>query len=126
MIGKLAAGFMLVPLVAAQAQDKSSNLVRSFWNGNTMYEACSKTEPTTSQGEINGTACRMYVVGIVDAVYASAAIRKTACQFDLPPGTTMLQVQDVVAKHLREHAEHRHVSGYYQVVTALKAAFPCR
>jgi hypothetical protein len=122
-IAKFVVYLLSLPFSVAHAQDTSNDRFRAFWTGNNLYEWCSKAEPNTPQGEINTSNCRMYVVGVVDAVFS---IHDTGCMFALPSDITMQQLQDVVTRHLREEPESRHYTAYSQVVVALKAAFPCR
>jgi hypothetical protein len=72
---------LLLPCSAGYAQDTATEGIRSFWSGNDLYEWCSKAAPTSGQGDINSTACRMYVVGVVDAVSSISATQNIAACF---------------------------------------------
>jgi len=123
---KAVLGLLLLPFSVGYAQDKPNDGIRSFWTGNDLYEWCSQGAPTSGQGEVNIATCRMYVVGVVDAIHSISATQNIGCVFSLPRGITMQQLQDVVTKHLRDEPESRHYTAYSQVVVALKAVFPCR
>jgi hypothetical protein len=122
----LAAALLSLSAFTANAQDANNNLVRSFWNGNQMYEFCSRTDDNTANGRISTTACQAYIAGVVDAYFANETVQGHWCLFALPKAVTLKQLQDVVTRHLRERAEIRHYSAYSVVVMALQAGFPCR
>jgi hypothetical protein len=123
----LAAVLLSLSALTANAQDANNNsLVRSFWNGNQMYEFCSKSDDDTANGQIRLTACNGYIAGVVDTYFANETVQGHWCLFTLPKAVTLKQLHDVVTNYLREHAEIRHYSAYSVVVMALQAGFPCR
>ena len=92
-----------------------------FRDGNALLERCEHFEhaPRDYDKALQGTACRDYVLGVVDAL-------RDAGMFCVPANSVQVnQVVDIATAHLRDHPENRHLPASDLIVSALKEKFPC-
>jgi hypothetical protein len=86
---------------------------QGFLTGNDLYAACNAPE---------GSSDRHYCTGIVTGPTDAFLRDGTMC----PPGNaTVVQIEDVIVKYLRDHPEKRHYTMASEAALALKQAFPC-
>ena len=114
----------LIPLVVAAAslwpQQASAE---GFYTGAVVYDKCMADKESSSYSQISA-GCRDYVSGVFDTLILNygAGRGDSFC----PPGQlTLVQVVDMVRKHMAEHPETRQLDAASVVATPLLAAFKC-
>ena len=90
-------------------------------DGNTLYEACNASGPSTT------VLCTAYILGAIDAAMAYDDIYSPDNHhLCLPQNAIGKQVSDVVVKFLRENPEDRSSRAANSVAAAMIKSFPCQ
>jgi len=109
------AGAVVAAVMAGSAAAKAAN----YFNGNQLYEACSRA---SNVGDFS--FCQGYVAGIAAAMSNGDTIyKRRAC---VPEDAELLQVMLVVWQFLSAHPETGDLRAAGLVAQALAGAFPCK
>jgi Rap1a immunity proteins len=112
---------ILVAVALCWFISETANAGTYFNDGNQLFDKCKDHEhsPQYYDKALSTSACRQYVLGVVDAL-------RDAGTFCIPDHSVQLnQLVDVVTPYLRDHSEKRHLPASDLVTAALKEKFPC-
>jgi|SRR5665213_3815897 len=74
----------------------------------------------------NQAACLTYVVGALDAFYASMSAFGRPATICIPAAVTNNQLMQVSVAYLRAHPEAANANGAEMVIAAVHRAYPCQ
>jgi hypothetical protein len=109
----LVLSLLLLGSATARADDS-----RAFFTGNSLYEACTSTEP------YQVGLCRGYAGAVVDAL-SSVGTQLHVCVTDVPNEVNLTQATDVMTKYLRDTPADRNFTAFSNATAAFKQAWPC-
>jgi hypothetical protein len=111
---------LLLPISAhAQKPFSWAELIGDVADAHAKKAAIYTAEELYRLGKGGGTIG--YVVGVVDADYASS----TPWHYCIPSGVTVGQIADVAWRHLEQNPQDRHFGAAYMVRRGLASAWPC-
>ena len=109
--------FALIALVTLLVSQPAS--ADYYVLGDTLYEQCSNSDAT------DWSYCSGYILGTIDAFKLLQKLQGLAQTICVPVPVNRRQLVDIVAKHLRDNPDDRHVPATVAVLTPLTLAFPC-
>ncbi len=128
MIQRLAVlAFLAAPVLVVSTPAEAN-----FKTGNELFRECtaSRSDATYYQSY---ASCTGFIIGVVDGAEMSGFIISALGEMDddpirmvcVPDGVEAGQVREIVVQHLRANPADRHKPASGQIISAVRAAYPC-